>query len=181
MVRDGRAAAFSFMLRVRESLTMRKFVTYFNTWNSYNRFIDTECLKLGNETCITVKYEDLVTNTKYELQRVIRFLNETWTDELLRHEQHFHDEIKVSNLEWSTSQIRNKIYNNSLSSRDWLRRIPDFNPNLLDNKVLERYGYNTSLSMPKRNRTFQSRYFIDRSPHLPDDFRERIKSHVPVQ
>jgi protein-tyrosine sulfotransferase len=152
MIRDGRAAAYSFMLRVKERLTFRKFLNFFDSWNSYNRIIDTECDRLGPKFCITVRYEDLITDMKRVLQRVVAFLNETWTDELLRHEKHFGDQIKVSNLEWSTLQIKNKIYNDSLAPI-WLDHFPDYNPAMVNTQVLKRYNYNLTLGMNRRNVT----------------------------
>jgi protein-tyrosine sulfotransferase len=166
MIRDGRAAAYSFMLRVKERITFRKFLNFYDSWNSYNRQIDMDCDRLGPAYCITVRYEDLIANTKTVLQRVVAFLNETWTDELLRHEKHFGDQIKVSNLEWSTLQIKNKIYNDSLAPI-WLDHIPDYNPAMINTQVLKRYGYNLTLGVNTRNSTIIApKFTLSRLDHL---------------
>jgi protein-tyrosine sulfotransferase len=152
MIRDGRAAAHSFMIRVKEQMNFRKFLSYYNSWSTYNKLIDTECAEMGSSYCITIRYEDLVTNAPLVLRRVVRFLNETWTDELLQHEKYFGSQIKVSKLEWSTLQIKNKIYNNSLIPI-WINAIPDYNGNAIDKTILKKYGYNLTLGMDKVNRT----------------------------
>ena len=146
MIRDGRAAAHSFMLRVKEELTFDRFLSYFSSWNSYVQHVDAECSRLGPDVCIQIRYEDLVSRAEPVMRRVLRFLNATWTDELLRHEAHFTDEISVSRLEWSTSQIQNRIYNNSLRPL-WAEKIPSYNGLLVESQMLRRFGYNLSLGM----------------------------------
>ncbi len=50
------------------------------------------------------------------MERIARFLNLEWTDSFLHHEKLIGEKIKVSEEEWSTIQIRNAIYLDSLSS-----------------------------------------------------------------
>lgn len=81
------------------------------------------------------------------MQRVIGFLNETWTDELLKHEQHFGDEIKVSQFEWSTLQIKKKIYNDSLVPDVWLSKIEGYDASQVNQSILRKCGYDVKLGL----------------------------------
>lgn len=58
-----------------------------------------------------VKYEDLVSNTKVEIENVLKFCNLTWADECLK----FYENKRAIKTA-SNSQVRNKIYKSSINS-----------------------------------------------------------------
>ena len=67
---------------------------------------------------------------------------ETFTDQ-------FNDEIKVSKLEWSTNQIKNKINKNGLKPV-WLEKLHDYNHNFINKEMLKRFGYNLTLGADRK-------------------------------
>lgn len=146
MYRDGRASAYSYMMhRLKPSVvTFNKFLEYFNRWNQFVESVDLECSKPGSN-CIQVKYEDLVSDTKSSMKRVADFLNIEWTDRFLNHEQYINKEIVVSKIEWSSDQIKNKIYNTSLSPDLWLSKIPNYDSRQVNTTMLKRFGYDLTL------------------------------------
>lgn len=159
VIRDGRSAAYSFMKRVKEPLTFSKFRVYLSSWNSYNRYVDQECINLGEKYCFQVKYENLVTNSTNQLEKLMKFLDEPWSDELLKHANHFEDnEIQVSELEWSTDQIKNPIYNNSLGL-PWLVNIKNYNTKAISvvAPMLKKFGYEVSDHLDERIESAENR------------------------
>jgi len=107
MIRDGRAAAYSLMVQLKENLTWRKYRAYLSTWNQFNKDVTRQCDNVGQEFCLIVKYEDLCLHPKSTLERVIQFLNENWSDKLLNHQNFIGSDIIVSKTEWSSHQIVN--------------------------------------------------------------------------
>jgi protein-tyrosine sulfotransferase len=105
MVRDGRAVAYSYMLQVRDKMSALKYRSYLRTWNSFNIKAMNDCKKLGDESCLKIRYEDLVLHPEKTLKKVVKFLKIKWTSELLNHHNHIGKKISVSKTEWSTHQI----------------------------------------------------------------------------
>ena len=105
MIRDGRAAAYSLMVQIREKMLPSVFRAYLANWSSFNRKANKICHKIGSKYCLRVKYEDLVLHPEQTLRTVIKFLGESWSDELLKHQEHFGSKISVSKTEWSSHQI----------------------------------------------------------------------------
>jgi hypothetical protein len=140
MIRDGRAAAYSLIQRLKESNNYVNFKRYLSTWNSYNSIVLRQCRKVGSK-CLKVKYEDLVTDTKNTLKKVVNFLDLSWTDEFLHHEKYVGNKIVVSQTEWSTDQIKQKIYTESL--RNWVGNV-NYNENEVRKlfPMLSELGYN---------------------------------------
>lgn len=89
MIRDGRDAAYSYMVREKEAynLTNSNISIYLERWDKFNEKGDSACSKLGVNVCHRVRYENLVTNAELVLRQLVEFLNLKWTDDLLRHEQ----------------------------------------------------------------------------------------------
>jgi len=104
LIRDGRAAAYSHILKVQESMTPKMYGMYLKAWYEFNRDNMRECKKIGPDFCLIVKYEDLVLHPEKTLKNVMKFLNEEWNNELLRHHDHI-DNITLSKFEWSTDQV----------------------------------------------------------------------------
>ncbi len=121
MVRDGRSVVHSLIKKINEPFTSNTVRKYLLTWNSFNIIVNKQCKKLGPKLCKLVKYEDLVLNTREKMREVSSFLNLTWTDEFLNHQKYVGNKIAISNSEWSTNQIKEKIYTDSL--RNWVGNI----------------------------------------------------------
>ncbi len=83
--------------------------------NQYNQKVQFECSALGADHCLLLKYETLVMNPNATLNSVARFLNVSWTDNFLAHNQFVGSKIAISRTEWSTPQIKKPIYKDSLN------------------------------------------------------------------
>jgi protein-tyrosine sulfotransferase len=116
MVRDPRAASFSLMKHYNEPLTERNKQKFLSDWNEANNNTYSQCLQVGSGRCLVIHYERLVMNSKGTMKRVAEFLGLSWSDAFLHHETLIGAKIKVSEVEWSTVQIKSKIYLDSMSA-----------------------------------------------------------------
>jgi hypothetical protein len=141
MVRDGRAAAYSMMVKRRLQNKQKMSKQYLADWNTLNVIVNKQCKQVGPSYCQVVKYEDLIKKTKETLKSVVDFLNITWTDEFLNHEKYVGDKVVVSKTEWSTTQIEKKIYKDSLTS--WVGQIEFESEKILEKNynMLKEFGY----------------------------------------
>ena len=105
LVRDGRDAAYSLMIQLKENLKAEIFRSYLSQWRNFNYQANKACLKLSVKYCLRIKYEDLVLHPEKTLKKIIKFLEEEWTNELLKHENHIGKDISISKTEWSSHQI----------------------------------------------------------------------------
>ena len=125
MIRDGRACAYSSLVQIKEPKLYRYFMKYFRTWIGGNMIFNNLCEKVGDKVCKRVRYENLVSKPKETLMDLVEFLNLTWTDDFLKYNEFVGDKVVVSQVEWSSDQIRKPIHTNSI--RNWVGNIPDFN------------------------------------------------------
>ena len=116
MIRDPRAVVYSLMNIIKEKNTAFISKKYLITWNYYNKVVNQQCKDLGSHFCKMVRYEDLVIDSVKTIKNVAEFLNLSFTDEFLHHEKYVGNKIVVSDTEWSTDQIRKKIYTESLDN-----------------------------------------------------------------
>ncbi len=147
MIRDGRAAAYSYMKRVESSITFSKYLSYLSSWDNFNRKVDTQCKEIGPLKCLMVKYESLIIENKKTLESICVFLSISWTNQFLNHHNHFSNgTIQVSHLEWSTDQIKKPLYNDSVLNPEWKRKFIGYNYNAVLQRasLLTMFGYNTS-------------------------------------
>ena len=122
MVRDGKAAAFSLMSKLEKYKTPSNYVKYLNTWNTCNSNFYRQCINVGAENCMMVRYESLVMFPKQTMVNVTRFLGLSWTEDFLKHDEFIRSKkVAVSETEWSSQQIKNPIYNRSLLN--WVGHI----------------------------------------------------------
>ena len=138
MVRD---VAYSMVKKLETEVTFQNFLSYFITWNNYNSVVYEQCVKIGKEHCMMVKYEDLVIKSKQTVMSVAQFLDLTWSEDFLSHEKYVGSKIAVSESEWSTDQIKNPIYTKSVDG--WKGKIEGydrFRVKLVD-RMLETFGY----------------------------------------
>lgn len=148
MVRDGRAAAYSLMLQIKERLSLSVYKSYLSTWASFNRIASRTCDTLGPNYCLLVKYEDLVLHPERTLKRVLNYLGENWTDKLLKHHEHIGDEIQISKTEWSSHQIIKPINTEPLTQ--WLSWVNKMNLKESDinfiEPMLKHFNYDIKLT-----------------------------------
>ena len=63
------------------------------------------CGLVGEARCLTVRYEDLVTNTENILRQVSSWLDLAWDPVMLRHHEVM-DQVETSVMETTADQVR---------------------------------------------------------------------------
>ncbi len=116
MVRDPRAQIISLMKFHNTQPTLEHKKKYLQDWNVFNLHVNNQCVAVGMQKCMLVHYEELILDFNSTMSRVVEFLNITWTDNFLHHEDFVGGKIKTSSVEWSTQQIKKPLYAKSLSS-----------------------------------------------------------------
>ena len=93
-----------------------------------------------------VSYENLVTNTRKCLKKIVEFLDLEWSDFMLEHHKFIGNRIDVNENEWSTSQIKKPIYTESINA--WRGKLPQYCLDRLEElaPMLRKLGYD-----PKAN------------------------------
>ncbi|KAI6649766.1 Protein-tyrosine sulfotransferase 1 [Oopsacas minuta] len=121
MIRDGRAVTHSITTRgvTISGVDIRSEEKVLGFWNSACENMIRECSyinhKYAHPHCLEVFYEKLISDTERELKRVFTFLDITWDNRILHHEQLVDNGgIKLSKLEPSSKQVSKAIYNESL-------------------------------------------------------------------
>ncbi|RCN42750.1 hypothetical protein ANCCAN_11298 [Ancylostoma caninum] len=119
----------------------------FKTWNIQFTRMFNECERM-KEACLKVYYERLVQQTAKEARRILKFLGVPWSEDVLRHQDKIGKEVKLNPIEYSTSQVKEKIYKKALTS--WFGYFPD---NILNDintiaPMLRQLGYDTSARKP---------------------------------
>ena len=112
MVRDPRDAVISYLKHRNVSIS-KYFDEYLQKWNLINSIYYEKCKIIGEKYCIIIKYEHLVNDKQNTIKKVIQFLNITWNDEFLNHENYVGTKIMIDNKEWSSNQIKENINNRS--------------------------------------------------------------------
>ena len=120
MFRDPRGSVLSYLPRYNFSVTASNFEDYLLYWNQLSTKMYEQCVELPDH-CIIVKYENLVTKSRAEINHVVTFLNEPWDVNMLRHHELVGTEIELSRKEWSTEDVIKPI--NSLSLYPWTKNI----------------------------------------------------------
>jgi protein-tyrosine sulfotransferase len=65
-------------------------------WSNSMKTMLRECDELGPDRCLKVKYEDLVLHPRKEMQRILNYLDLSWTEEVMHHEQYINKPGGVS-------------------------------------------------------------------------------------
>lgn len=141
MVRDGRDVVYSLMTQLKEDFTQNKIKSYLTTWSYYNNEVFKQCTKVGKRYCKIVKYEDLVNKTENVLRDVVKFLDISWSDELLNHEKYVGNKVVISDSEWSSNQIKQPINSNSVNK--WVGKLRYDTRFTTFIKILSRFNYTT--------------------------------------
>lgn len=126
IIRDGRDSAYSYFVREKESYTfVWDVVPYLERWNRVNKIGYEACQKMGNSVCHLVRYESLVTEPEPLLRNLMKFLNLTWTDDLLHHEKYIeHKKLSISKDPHYKKFPRKMISNSSIGK--WRGRVAKF-------------------------------------------------------
>ena len=82
--------------------------------------MDHLCGLVGQEQCLTVRYEDLVTHTERVLRQVTNWLNVSWDPDMLRHNEMV-ERVTTSHLETTSHQVNRPVYQEALDN--WMGNI----------------------------------------------------------
>lgn len=149
MLRDGRATAHSIISR-KVSISGFDIKSYKDVMVKWNRAIENmyqQCVHVGTSACLPVHYEQLVLHPMKETKRIMEFLNITWDDAMINHEQHLKN-ISLSNVEKSTDQVQRPLYLEALTG--WFDKFPrDVEENMHGlAPMLEKLGYDPHNAHP---------------------------------
>jgi protein-tyrosine sulfotransferase len=140
MIRDGRAAAYSSVVQIKEDKSFRNLMKYMRTWNMCNNNFYKQCSKVGKEFCKMVRYEELVSKPKETMQGIVEFLGISWTNDFLKYNEFVGDKVAISKVEWASDQIKKPIHTDSV--KNWIGNIPDYNENMVRSiSYLKTFGY----------------------------------------
>ena len=98
LIRDGRAVIHSIITR-NVTITGFNAHDYRQNLKLWNKGIETminQCDELGNLKCYKVYYEQLVLQPKKNIEKILKFLNLPWNDDVLRHEELVGKKISLS-------------------------------------------------------------------------------------
>lgn len=133
VIRDGREVAFSFVKRLGGKITFERFFDTLKKWNNDNIDSYNQCITAGEDYCLILRYESLVTNPGIEIRKMISFLGVEWNDRVLNHEKYVQSEVKMSKTEWSKKGMQKKIYSNSL--KNWVGNVPNYNEEMIEKNI----------------------------------------------
>lgn len=127
MVRDGRGTVHSIISR-KVTITGFDLTSYRQCMIKWNQAIETmynQCNSIGKEQCKIVHYEKLVLRPKEQMKEILDFLNITWNDSVLHHEEQIgkKDGVALSKVERSSDQVIKPINLEALGK--WEGQIPD--------------------------------------------------------
>ena len=144
MVRDGRAVTYSFLTKSNQTKDVETVINGLSAWNYNNRDYKKQCDKIGPQYCKLVKYEDLILKSNETIKDVVKFLNISWTDGFLHHEDYVGSKIKVKETEWSTGQIKKKINKEALTS--WIGNLYYQDKDIKMLTMFREFGYITNIT-----------------------------------
>ena len=122
MMRDVRGVAFSYINRLK-SYNSSDYINIFYDWSVKVKSYKQSCDQVGPDSCMIVFYEQLVLNKTLTLRKLTNFLDLPWSDSMLNHEKFIGERVRISESEWSTSQIIQPIYTDSINA--WVGKIPE--------------------------------------------------------
>merc|ERR1719297_388092 len=127
MVRDGRATVHSIISR-KVTITgfdLKSYRQCLTKWNAAISAMDAQCKELGDAHCLRVPYEQLVLHPRPMMEKILRFLDLDWTEDVLHHEKKIGQKggISLSKVERSSVQVIKPVNLDALSK--WVGHIPD--------------------------------------------------------
>ncbi|CAF5186987.1 unnamed protein product [Rotaria magnacalcarata] len=107
-----------------------------------------QCKEVGKDRCLMVYYEQLVLQPKQTIENIIQFLNITWVDDVLHHEEFIGKKISLSKTEHSSDQVVKPINLEALTK--WVGHIPVDIIREIDKlaPMLRTLGYDTKSKVP---------------------------------
>ena len=98
LIRDGRAVAYSIVSRnvTISGVNSKNYLSAAMFWNKMMTRMSRDCSILGRGRCLEVYYEKLVKNPKEWMQRILKFVNVPWHDNVLRHHELINKEVSLS-------------------------------------------------------------------------------------
>ncbi|XP_063700470.1 protein-tyrosine sulfotransferase [Culicoides brevitarsis] len=127
MVRDGRGTVHSIISR-KVTITGFDLTSYRQCMIKWNQAIETmynQCNNIGKEQCKLVHYEKLVLHPEEQMRDILEFLNITWNDSVLHHEELIGKKngVALSKVERSSDQVIKPINLEALNK--WEGQLPD--------------------------------------------------------
>ena len=89
LVRDGRAVVHSIITRkvTISGFDMNNYRKCIQKWNSAVESMYGQCLRVGQNRCMPVYYEQLVLHPELWMRRILQFLKLPWNQSVLHHEE----------------------------------------------------------------------------------------------
>ena len=109
MVRDGRATVHSIITR-KVTITgfdLKSYRQCLTKWNAAISAMNDQCNELGPDSCLKVHYEQLVLHPREQLERITKFLDLEWNEDVLHHEEQINKQngVSLSKVERSSDQV----------------------------------------------------------------------------
>ncbi|CAF0953679.1 unnamed protein product [Rotaria sordida] len=150
IIRDARAVIYSVMTR-KVTITGFSLTDYrlnLKLWNKGIKIMFDQCKEIGKNKCLMIYYEQLVLQPKKSIENILKFLNLTWVDDVLHHEQLIGKKISLSKTEHSSDQVIKPINLEALTK--WIGHIPNDVKQDLDilAPMLKQLGYDTKSDVP---------------------------------
>lgn len=88
MVRDGRASVHSIISRkvTVSGFDLEDYRQSMTKWNRMIKSMFAQCELMGSDKCLIVYYEKLVLFPKETTEKILKFLNIEWHENVLHHE-----------------------------------------------------------------------------------------------
>lgn len=131
------------------------------TYGRLNNYLN----KIGNSRFLEIKYEDLVTNTEIELNKICSFLNITYNPSMLKYDEFVKEGISKSNLNEDSLKeftsfhrgITQKIDTDKIDA--WKRELKEKEANTIwtvCGVLAEKIGYKKNAQFTKQYKTFKN-------------------------
>ncbi|OXB59132.1 hypothetical protein ASZ78_006679 [Callipepla squamata] len=93
-------------------------------WNKAIEVMYSQCLEIGRSRCLPVYYEQLVLHPEQSMHAIMKFLDISWSDTVLHHEELIGKPggVSLSKIERSTDQVIKPVNMEALSK--WIGHIP---------------------------------------------------------
>uniref|UniRef100_A0A336LN86 Protein-tyrosine sulfotransferase n=1 Tax=Culicoides sonorensis TaxID=179676 RepID=A0A336LN86_CULSO len=94
-------------------------------WNQAIETMNNQCTQIGKEQCKIVHYEKLVLHPEEQMREILEFLNITWNESVLHHEELIGKKngVALSKVERSSDQVIKPINLEALNK--WEGQLPD--------------------------------------------------------
>ncbi|KAM9219184.1 protein-tyrosine sulfotransferase 2 isoform 2-T2 [Leptosomus discolor] len=126
MVRDGRASVHSMITRkvTIAGFDLNSYRDCLTKWNKAIEVMYSQCLEIGRARCLPVYYEQLVLHPEQSMHAIMKFLDISWSDTVLHHEELIGKPggVSLSKIERSTDQVIKPVNMEALSK--WIGHIP---------------------------------------------------------